>query len=59
MAIQHPVRQAVMRRAQGRGWRVLAARRPWVHRFVQPNELFGLKVTLLLLCYLLSAMLHP
>lgn len=59
MAIQHPVHHPVMRRAQLRGWRVLATRRRWVDRFLQPNDLFGLKVTLLLLCYLLSAMLRP
>ncbi|HEY9899651.1 MAG TPA: hypothetical protein V6D00_10760 [Pantanalinema sp.] len=37
--------------------RPLATRRSWGDRFWDPREMFGLKVTLLLCCYLLSGAL--
>jgi hypothetical protein len=37
--------------------RPLANRRAWRDRFWDPREMFGLKVTLLLCCYLFSAAL--
>ncbi|HEY9857831.1 MAG TPA: hypothetical protein V6D05_18945 [Stenomitos sp.] len=37
--------------------RVLRSRRTWWTRFMDPRELFGLKVTMLVCCFLLAAML--
>lgn len=39
--------------------RVLRSRRSWWTRFMDPRELFGLKVTMLVCCFILAALLGP
>lgn len=47
-----PARPALAAR---RRLRPLPTRRSWLDRFWDPREMFGLKIALLLCCYLLSA----
>lgn len=49
---------AATRQRPARRLRLLRGRRTWLQRFWQPQELYGLKLTLLLSCFLLAAAIH-
>lgn len=54
--LRHPLPAATPRRPRPR-LRLLRSRRGWWQRFWDPQEMFGLKVTLLLTCFLTAAAL--